>query len=297
MASLLVYEPPSKPAEKRDATSALLSLDGSASKKIPVHKIPQSFLRMIDELSQIAYSVVESPPVFISPQILGMYVNIQSTLNKPETLPEVLHLYANKPVAQEGSSPIRYSNPSPNKVANAIHPTVAERALKTALNAKNLNAAMDIIEVCYTTTAAHRAKFVRKGLLPVTGLGLAPFAAYSAASQLAHYQDTMDVTMFTNVGFAGLMAYITFTATTAVVAVTTANDQMVRVTWAPGVPLRERWIREEERAAIDQVAVAWGFREVWRRGEEEGEDWEAIREWIGRRSMMLDRVELMEGME
>jgi cytochrome c oxidase assembly factor CtaG len=156
---------------------------------------------------------------------------------------------------------------------------------------------MDIIEAAYTTKAFQRAKFVRKGLLPATGLAVAPVAAYTIASQLAILQTTMDSAMATNVAFAGILAYVGFTATIGVVAVTTANDQMDRVTWAPGVPLRERWIREEERAAIDKVAGAWGFRESWRRGEEEGEDWDALREWIGQKSMMLDRVELMEGME
>ncbi len=103
--------------------------------------------------------------------------------------------------------------------------------------------------------------------------------------------------MATNVAFAGILAYVGFTATIGIVAVTTANDQMDRVTWATGMPLRERWLREEERAALDRVAGAWGFKEPRRRGEEEGGEWEELREFIGRRGMVLDRVELMEGME
>ena len=101
----------------------------------------------------------------------------------------------------------------------------------------------------------------------------------------------------TAVAFAGILTYVGATATIGVVAMTTANDQMDRVTWATGMPLRERWLREEERAAVDRVAGAWGFRESWRRGEEEGEEWEMLREWVGVRGMVLDRVELMEGME
>jgi hypothetical protein len=81
------------------------------------------------------------------------------------------------------------------------------------------------------------------------------------------------------------------------VAITTANDQMERVVWAQGVPLRYRWLREEERAALDKVAVAWGFKEPWKRGEEEGQEWESLREFIGMRGMILDKSELMEGME
>ncbi len=131
----------------------------------------------------------------------------------------------------------------------------------------------------------------------MTGLALAPAAAYSLSSQLAAHQSTMDVSLARGVAFAGILAYVGFTATIGIVAITTANDQMDRVTWAQGMPLRERWLREEERAAIDRVAGAWGFRDVSRRGEEEGEEWEGFKEWVGLRGMVLDSVELMEGME
>jgi hypothetical protein len=43
--------------------------------------------------------------------------------------------------------------------------------------------------------------------------------------------------------------------------------------------------------------VAWGFKDVLRRGEEEGEEWENLREFIGMRGMILDKTELMEGMQ
>jgi hypothetical protein len=33
------------------------------------------------------------------------------------------------------------------------------------------------------------------------------------------------------------------------------------------------------------------------RGEEVGEEWESLREFIGMRGMILDKTELMEGME
>ena len=107
----------------------------------------------------------------------------------------------------------------------------------------------------------------------------------------------MDHQTFTNICFAGILAYVYFTATIGYVAVTTANDQMDRITWIVGTPLRERWLREEERALVDQVACAWGFQDKSKRGEEEGEEWEALREWALMRGMILDRPELMEGME
>jgi hypothetical protein len=43
--------------------------------------------------------------------------------------------------------------------------------------------------------------------------------------------------------------------------------------------------------------AAWGFKEESRRGEEEGAEWEELKAWVGRRGMVVDRVELMEGME
>ncbi|KUJ20524.1 uncharacterized protein LY89DRAFT_682248 [Mollisia scopiformis] len=298
MAKLITLDDTIPVKSGRDgAASALLSLDESDPKRISVANISSGLRQMADELSNLAYAVMKFPPVFISPQVLQLYVEIQEILGKPETLPEVLLLYASKPFPQEGSSPIRYNKQNPNKVANAVPLAVADHALQTAIRAKNLTAAMDIIEMSYCTKAFHRAKFVRKGLLPATGLAVTPVAAYSLASQLSLLQTTMDSAMATQVAFAGILAYVGLTATVGVVAVTTANDQMDRVTWAQGVPLRERWIREEERAAIDKVAGAWGFREIWRRGEEEGEDWDLIKEWVGRRAMMLDRVELMAGME
>lgn len=301
LAERLVFDSPSpSPSfeQKNGAASALLSLDDSSNtRKIPLHKLPSFVQRMVDELSALAFSVVKHATVFITPEILETYTAIQVSLGKPESFPEVFDMYANKPLPLEGSSPIQFKEQNPNKVSSAVPVAIANRALQTAIDAKQLEVAMGIIESTYTTRAFHRAKFVRKGLLPVTGLAVAPVAAYTLASQLAHLQTTMEAGMATNVAFAGMLAYIGFTATIGVVAVTTANDQMDRVTWAQGMPLRERWIREEERAAIDKVAGSWGFREIWRRGEEEGEDWDNLREWIGLRGMILDRVELMEGME
>jgi hypothetical protein len=296
ISSDLVCEPARPRVEQKDGTAASALLESTA-KKVRPQKLSPAVQRVVDELSGLAYSIIKYPLVFTTPDVLSRYVNIQASLGKANTFPEVFKLYANKPVPQEGSSPVQYLDQNPNKVANAVPESLANRALQTAIDAKQLGVAIDIIESTYTTTAFHRSKFVRKALLPATGLAVAPFAAYAVASQLALYQSTMDAGMATNVAFAGILAYVGFTATIGVVAVTTANDQMDRVTWAQGMPLRERWIREEERAAIDKVAASWGFQESWRRGEEEGEDWDALREWIGRKGMILDKTELMEGME
>ena len=299
LAANFVPESPSSSQGREDgAASVLLSLDeGSKAKKVPLQKRPLPIQQMVEELSKIAFSIVKHPTVFITPKVLEVYTGVQSRLGKPETFPEVFDLYANKPLPEEGASPVKYKKQNPNKVANAVPLAVASRALQTAIDARQLVVAMDIIDSTYTKSAFLRAKFVRQGLIPVTALVASPLAAWVIASKLADLQTTMDSAAATNVAFAGILAYVGFTTMIGVVAVTTANDQMDRVTWAPGIPLRERWIREDERAAIDRVAGAWGFRETWRRGEEEGEDWDNLREWIGRRGMILDRVSLMEGME
>lgn len=291
---------PAKSSElKKDVTAAssLLSLADRSSKKLRVQKLPRESQILVDELSKVLFSIVAHETVFISPEVLELYISTQSCLGKPETFPGVFYLYANKPLYIEGSNPIQFRNQNPNKVNNAIPVAVADQALQTAIDARELDVAMDIVDTAYAQTAFRRAKFIRKGLLPTTGLAVAPLAAYAVASQLAMFQNTMEPGMATNIAFAGILAYLGFTTTIGVVAVTTANDQMDRVTWAPGMPLRERWIREEERAAIDKVAGSWGFQEKWRRGEEEGKDWDRLRLWIGNKGMLLDAVELMEGME
>lgn len=290
--------------------SQLKSKDGSAASALleveepdPVKVVPKSdkispaVQSTVNKISQTAYNLLLPHKCYVTPKILQKYVDLQYTLQKPETLPEMFYLYANKPIPELGSSPVKYRKPNPNKAANAVSLAVADRALQTAINAKALAVAMNIVGTTYATTASRRAKFIRKGLLPATGLAAAPVAAYTVATQFGLYQSSMDPQMATNMAFVGILAYLGFTTTIGVVAVTTANDQMDRVTWATGMPLRERWIREEERAAIDKIAGAWGFRQTWRRGEEEGQDWDTLREWIGRKGMVLDRSELMEGME
>lgn len=288
--------PPVVPANRVGAASGLLSLDESTAKQGSAPSPPAVIQRTLQKLSKTAFQVVTYPTVFITPPVLELYVKIQATLRMPETLPEVLYMYAHKPAPGEGA-PIRYVEQNPNKVANSVSIATADRALQTAIDARQLQAAMKIVEATYGTLAFRRSKFVKKTLIPAGGAVALPVAAYTLATQLSQLQTNMDSGLATNVAFAGIMAYTLFTGTIGIVAITTANDQMDRVTWAPGIPLRERWIREEERHAIDKIAGAWGFRETWRRGDEEGADWDALREWIGLKGMMLDRVDLMEGME
>ncbi|KFY12133.1 hypothetical protein V492_04074 [Pseudogymnoascus sp. VKM F-4246] len=294
-----LMNPPDPTALPTDASvsSTLLSIKTAAKPRPAVHAHSPIVDGASRKLSNLALSVLQHPPIFITPGILRRYVNLLSTLRRPETLPTAFHLYSTKPAPVDGSSPVKYKEVNPNKSANSIEAKMADLALQTAIEAKNLGTAMDIVDTAYNTKAFRRTKFIRRALLPATGLALAPAAAYAVATQLSHFQTTMDPAVATNIAFVGILGYIGFTTVVGVVAVTTANDQMERITWATGMPLRERWIREEERAAIDKIAGAWGFRQVWRRGEEEGEEWEALREWVARRGMILDRPELMEGME
>ncbi|KAI1764265.1 hypothetical protein GGR53DRAFT_520454 [Hypoxylon sp. FL1150] len=289
--------------ELDSAASELLSLDStnspqsSKSSSTTFSDLTAQVKQIIDKISDTAYSVVSHPPVFITPELLKLYVDIQARLGKPQTLPRVFQMYASKPMPREAAGSISYVNPNPAKVANAIDAKVIDTALDTAIETRNLDAAVGIIENTYAAKAFIRSKLIRQGILPAGTFAATPIAAYILATNFSSLQNTMDGATATNVAFAGILAYVGFTASIGIVALTTANDQMRRVTWAPGMPLRIRWMREEERAALDKIACAWGFQEKWRQGEEEGADWDALREYIGQKGMVLDRTELMEGMD
>ncbi|ORY62216.1 uncharacterized protein BCR38DRAFT_437869 [Pseudomassariella vexata] len=293
--------------ELDSTASNLLSLDkASQSSSTPGSddgasgvRIPAQLKQMIDKISDTAYAILVHPTIFITPSLLRQYVHVQSRLGKSETLPGIFQLYSSKPMPRSGSgSQVVYVKQNSNKAASAIEPEVVETALDTAIESKNLDAAVGIIENSYGTTAFVRSKLLRKAGLPVVTFAVTPIAAYGLASSFSVLQDSMDAATATNTAFVGILAYVAFTASIGMVAVMTANDQMKRVTWAPGIPLRTRWIREEERAALDKIAVSWGFAEDTRRqGEEEGADWDALREYIGQRGMILDNPALMEGME
>ncbi|KAI4282552.1 MAG: hypothetical protein L6R38_002849 [Xanthoria sp. 2 TBL-2021] len=248
-------------------------------------------------ISSIAHKIITDPKIYITPKLLSAYVNIQSFLGRPRSLPEVFQLYASKPFPKSKTTPLVFATPNPNKPTAHIPLSVVDTALNAAIQTKDLPLCFDIIKYSVCTRAFQYHKFLRKAFVPISGAVLAPFAVYKLASEISGHLSNMDAAVATDVLFAGILAYVGFTATIGVVAVTTSNDQMDRVTWASGTPLRERWMREEERMLIDRIAGAWGFQQRSRRGEEEGPDWEALREWVGMRGMILDRTELMDGME
>ncbi|CAD0094359.1 unnamed protein product [Aureobasidium mustum] len=277
----------------KTATSALLSnLDAPSMPSI-------TRIRLMDALTTNAFDMLLYDPVFITPRILQLYVDLQCLLQRPESFPAVFTLYREKPVPRPSSKAdlVTYDNPNPNKPAAAVQPAVADMAIDAAIASRDLSLALATIDATYCTTAYKRSKFLRSALFPLTGFLLTPPAAYTLATRFSDYQTTMDPAMATNIAMAAMMTYSVCVGSIGYVALTTANDQMVRVTWAPGVPLWERWVREEERAALDKLSQAWGFASTEKWGEEEGEEWDYLKEFCGLRGMMLDRVELMDGME
>lgn len=170
-------------------------------------------------------------------------------------------------------------------------------AIDVAIEQRDLGLVLAIIDNSFCTPAFHRAKFFKRAAAPLGVLATTPLGCYVAASWAASFQNTMEPGTATAIAFAATLAYVGGTSSVGVLAIVTANDHMERVVWMPGIPLRQRWLREEERAALDKVSIAWGFKDVYMRGEEEGEEWDTLREFIGMRGMILDKTDLMEGMQ
>ncbi len=299
----LVLDGQKQESESVAAASHLLDLAGDARKSGDAaaanqasQNLSKRLQNLVDQISDAAYAIITHPAVVITPQVLREYVAIQARLGKPESLPYVLDLYASKPKPQLVSGIIKYVKQNPNRLAAAVDAEIADAALDAAIEAKHLDAAIGIVESTYATKASIRNKLVKKALLPATVFGVTPMAAYILATRLSDLQQSMDSATATKVAFVGILAYVGFTATIGLVAASTANDQMKRVTWAIGTPLSQRWLREEERAAIDKVVCAFGFKEEKRYGEEEGETFQLLREFILGKGMILDAVDLMPGM-
>ncbi|KAG0133717.1 hypothetical protein HOY82DRAFT_482440 [Tuber indicum] len=295
-------------------TSAVLSLDEChhlgplRSPQPPVrssqfHSAPASCPQDISEhdkvvfapVTDLAFELISHPATFISPKVLSAYVTLQSVIKDPTPIPAVFSLYARKSYIPPGTTKV--ISPNANQTVNAVPRDVADAALSIAIKAKDMALCLDIIDTSYALPAFRRAKLIREATPMAILASLMPPVAYVSGDILARYQDKVDYSHALGFSFAGILAYITFTAGLGFVAVTTANDQMARVTWAVGTPLRLRWLREEERAAYDRVAQSWGFEDPVKRGFEEGEAWELLREVVFRKNMILDNPDLMDGME
>ncbi|KAF1970248.1 hypothetical protein BU23DRAFT_570845 [Bimuria novae-zelandiae CBS 107.79] len=294
--------PPRKMEIKQSSAGAILSM-GREEEEAPVVQ-PTTTTRApsINELpspryiSQLAMDLLKHPTIFISPQILGAYIRLQRLVGCPRTIPQILHLYANKPVPELGSSPPKFTNPSPKAAKQAIPADLAEEALGAAIEAKDMPLALDIIDVSYCAPAWRRHRIITKLGVPGFLATLTPLAIYIIAQEASVYSGYIDPTLFKTYTFLGVSTYVLCTGTLGFVALTTHNDHHTRVVWQPGTALLDRYLREDERAALDRIACAWGFKEEWRRGDEEGEEWEGLREWVSLRGMVLDKPDLMPGM-
>ncbi|EAQ92596.1 hypothetical protein CHGG_00831 [Chaetomium globosum CBS 148.51] len=285
-------------AETRGPASQLLGLDDIKAGEVtrPQRSPSQRSQDAIDQISDAAYTIVTHQTVVITRTILAEYVQLEARLGRAKNLPQILDLYASKPKPKMVSNTIKYVERNPSKAESAVDPAVADMALDAAIEAKDLGAAIGILETTYASKAYLRSKLIKKALLPSLAVTGTPVGVYYAATQLAQLQHALEPKIATGFAFAGAICYVGFTATIGAVAHFTANDQMKRVTWALGTPLRHRWLYEEERAALDKIACSFGFSEEHRYGEEEGEEFLWLREYILNRSMILDAVDLMPGM-
>lgn len=295
-------------------TSAILSLDDCyhlgplrsfqpPARSSKLHVAPASCLQDISAQNKVAFApiaglafeLISHPAAFISPKVLSAYVSFQSLIKDPTPIPVAFSLYAQKSYTPPGASKLII--PNANQSKNAIPRGIADAALSAAIEVKDMALCLDIIDTSYGLPAFRRAKLIREATPVAILAGLMPPVAYAIGDILARHQDEVAHSHALGFAFTGILAYITFTAGLGILAVTTANDQMVRVTWAIGTPLRLRWLREEERAAYDRVAQAWGFEDPVKRGFEEGEAWELLREVVFKKNMILDNPALMDGME
>ena len=286
---------------RSETTSSLLKIEDEASPATAAAEVWPATLGgpyrdAIGLISNAAFELVVHPNVFISSKVLQHYVDVQSRLGKPETLAHVFELYANKPLPRPSKSGTRFIKQNPKAIKNAIPPAIADAALDTAITVRNIDAAVAIIESSYNAPAFLRAKLFNKALAPAMAVTLAPVVVYQIASELASAQNTMSTEYATNVAFAGIMAYVFVTGSLGVLSKVTFNSQMKRVIWQIGVPLHRRWLREEQRLAYDKLACAWGFQEPNRYGEESAPEWIILKEYLGHKGMLLDPINLTEGL-
>lgn len=292
--------PPTKTTIRQSSAGAILS--GLSSEDTPKQKKTYSKPLGLNELptptylSKLAEGLLRHPTVFIGPNVLKIYIHLQRLLSRAHAIPEILYLYANKPVPQEGSSPPKFSKPSPKSASQAVPADVAEESLTAAIEAKDISLALAVIDHTYRTPAWIRQRKLTRMGIPGVLAAMTPLAIYMIAQEMSVYSGFIDPWTFKMYAFAGISTYVMCTGTLGFVALTTYNDDHDRVVWRPGVPLLDRYVRADERAALDRIACAWGFKELWKRGDEEGEEWEGLRQLCLLRGMVLDKAELLPGM-
>jgi hypothetical protein len=270
----------------------------SASHPMSNHMSVAFRAKAASTLSHLSYILLRDPKVYITDGMLDMYVRLLCQLGQPEYLPEIFDLYATKPIPKiNTSNPVQYKPSWPKMPNQAIPLELAEAALESAILKKNLSLAIAIIDTTVGAPAFRTNKILRKASLPGLLVGGTPVIAYAGADWVSRWQVTMDPEIAKFTAVAAALAYLGTLSTIGFVAITTANDQMMRVVWRPGTHLSQRWIREDERRFFDRLALAWGFQDRVRWGEEQGMDWERLRDECGMRDMVLDKTDLMDGMQ
>ncbi len=270
-----------KAAEQKTAASRPLGFDSLPS---PAY------------LSKVAEDFIRFATVYLSSDVLTVYVQLQRLLARPRTIPEAFYLYANKPVPIQDSSPPKFSKANPKSAKQAIPEELADDALTAAIETKDMPLAMCVVDQAYCAPAWRRRRIIQKFGIPAFIYSLVPFGIYTLAQEASVYSNFLHPESFKWYVAVGFTTYVGCTSMIGYIALTTYNDNHDRVVWLPGTPLTERYLREDERAAMDRIACSWGFKELWRRGEEDGEEWEGLRQVIARKSMVLDKPDLMPGM-
>lgn len=250
-----------------------------------------------ETLCEVVYYLMRDPKVNIDQSMINLYTRIQCLLGKPEYLPEIFDLLAYKPAASQSGSTVKYTPRKPWRRSAAIPLELASAALATAINKRDMGLAVAITDTTVSTPAHRLQRFLTKAAPTLSLLTIIPFTAYTAATWASTYQDTFEPEMAKMMALAGSTAYIGTFGTIAYIAKTTWSDHHDRVHWQVGKTLYKRWLEDDERAFLDRIAQAWGFEDRKRRGEEQGEEWEALRDTIGLRGMVLDKTEFLEGMQ
>lgn len=288
-----------RPAVKDAKEKASSAADGEAAAELlgQQNQAAKRAQDAVDRVSDAAYRIITQPTVVITPAVLAEYVRIQGRLLRPQSLPQIFKLYATKPTPKMVSGgTIQYTEVNPDRAAAAVDLSVADEAIDAAVAAKDFAAAVGIVQTAYTSKAFLRAQLLRRALTPVAAVTGIPVLLYIGATQLAQLQYSLEPKVATGVAFVGVLCYVGFTGTIGMVAHTTANDHVRRLSWAMGTPLHHRWLYEDERAAMDKVACSFGFSDERRYGEEEGPEFAWLREYALTRYMILDAVSLMPGL-
>ena len=267
------------------------------TQRVPLQSTRPTAKQLGQEISNVAFAIAKDPKVFINPAILRLYTSVQILLQRPATLPEVFALYAHKPAPNPGTSPVTYRKARPNAPDAAIPMDVADAALEAAMRAQDMNLCLDVLEQTVARPAFRRRKFVAYAAVPTASLAVIPYGFWHAGAWLAQYQHTMPPWEARGYFFLGLTTWFYLTMGFGGMAALGRNSRIDRVTWEQGTLFHVRWMREEERWFLDRIANHWGFKDRRRRGEEEGPEWEALRDYCGMRAMVLDAAHLMDDME